>query len=90
MEGQMETIQHYYSNKAQRSADESSGLGKVLVAAALMILVLAFSGCAGTLDKTASICLGEGRDFEYTRAEGFEKASCSGGRTSQTTVKVSR
>lgn len=58
--------------------------------AAMVVVVLMVSGCAGTLDKTASICLGEGRDFEYTRAEGFEKASCSGGRTAQATVKVAR
>lgn len=57
----------------------------------VVILTLAVSGCAGTLDKVSAVCLGEGRDLEYTKAEGFEKASCTGGRSVNTsTVKVAR
>lgn len=62
--------------KQQRSVRKSKGLGWVLLAALVLIVVLALTGCAASLDKSVSTCAALDGSWEYTRAEGLEKFSC--------------
>ena len=76
-----------------RINETETGLLNFLGLFLLIVLLAIVTGCSGTLEKTASICLAEGRDFEYSKAggiDGFEKASCSGSTRPTTTVKVAR
>lgn len=64
--------------KRERSIrkSEGMGLGRVLLVAAVVVLILAVTGCAGTLDRSVATCAGLDGSWEYTRAESVEKFSC--------------
>jgi hypothetical protein len=87
----MEATEQVYSSKRQRSEDKARGLGKWLLGACILVVVLAASGCAQitpTLDKAVNTCFALDGSPSYTRGEGVEKFSCD--RPSVTAVRASR
>lgn len=63
-------------SKRERSLEKNRGLGPWLVAAMVLVIVLAVTGCARTLERSMATCAALDGSWDYTRAEGVEKFSC--------------
>jgi hypothetical protein len=77
-----------YSTKRQRSIEKNRGIGPWILAAAVLVVLLAITGCAGTLDKAVATCYALEGSPAFTKAEGLEKFECA--RPGLTTVRASR